>query len=1025
MPDRILHGCDGLGAIILLIAAYAIASAETLPVKKYTTADGLGYDRVNRIVPDSRGFLWFCTSEGLSRFDGYEFKNYTRAQGLPHSTINDLLELNDGTYLVATGDGLVVFNPNGRANERKSVSQAEPPMFRTFRFPSTQSEQKPSSISDLYQARDGKIWVASFGGFFRLMHQGNEWRFERIDAEAWRTKSPEFYRIVEDRFGRLWLGAYNGFLFILDPASGWSHEVQNYSVGLSVLEDDRGRIWSGTGVTTTPGIYLFDVPKPGSHPSRVGHFDAADGLSSNYWANAMMKTSDGRILVGMENGLCEFVPDAKPGEPSFRTLLKIDVVSLAEDSAGNIWIGTAANGAAKLNRRGITLFPLKESPAVIGFSSLFAGHGKELFLTWASFNLYRFDGEKVSEIRLPGIAGRSWATGQLDLRSRVDGEWWVPTGEGLARYPAVSRFEDLARTRPKRIYTVRDGLAADVLFHLYEDSRGDLWMSSFPPGKTLTRWNRKTETFQQFSDADGLPPECATAFGEDAAGNLWLGFYTTGVARFRGGRFEYFNEKFLTGLSNRIYLDARGRLWIAISNSGVVRVDNPDADKPHFVNIGAADGLASDRGNCITEDSAGRIYVGTGRGISRIEPETGRIKNYTQADGLPYNNVTVCTRDAEGSLWFTQRFNAVRLTPDPAASADPPPVFIAALRANGETVRKLSELGERIVDKLELTPDQRQIQIDFFGLSFSTGERLLYQYKLDGTDSDWSEPTVQRTVHLTLTPGSYRFLVRALNAEGAVSQNPAIVSFTILRPVWQRWWFLSFVALVMIAIAYALYRYRVAQLLKVERVRTRIATDLHDDIGASLSRMAILSEVVKQQTAGSNGSQSSALLTEIADSARGLVDSMGDIVWSIDPRRDDLQSVVRRIRQFASDVLEARGIEWDFVVPPEIETLKLDPEERQHVFLIFKEAINNIARHGEGTKSVLLSISVDGRQLTGEIKDDGCGFTPQGPDEARARGRGGNGLVNMRARAGQLGGLLEIASAPGAGTRVILQMPLR
>lgn len=188
--------------------------------------------------------------------------------------------------------------------------------------------------------------------------------------------------------------------------------------------------------------------------------------------------------------------------------------------------------------------------------------------------------------------------------------------------------------------------------------------------------------------------------------------------------------------------------------------------------------------------------------------------------------------------------------------------------------------------------------------------------------------------------------------------------------------------------------------------------------------MAILSEVVKQQTGG-NGNQASGLLTEIADSARGLVDSMSDIVWSIDPRRDDLLSVVRRIRQFASDVLEAKGIDWELRVPPEVESLKLDPEERQHLFLIFKEGINNVARHGKGTNSVSLSINVAGRELTGEIKDNGCGFTPNQPDDERAKGRGGNGLPNMRARAEQLGGRLDIASSPGAGTLLTLKVPLK
>jgi signal transduction histidine kinase len=405
-----------------------------------------------------------------------------------------------------------------------------------------------------------------------------------------------------------------------------------------------------------------------------------------------------------------------------------------------------------------------------------------------------------------------------------------------------------------------------------------------------------------------------------------------------------------------------------------------------------------------------------------LDTQTGRVKLFTTADGLPQNLVSVCKRDQRGALWFGFYQGLSRFIPEPDAPPAPPPIFISDVKVNGSAFKKLSELGNVAVENLALASDQRQIQINFFALGFSTGETLRYQYKLGNTD--WSELSDQRTVNLSLAPGSYRFLVRAVNAEGVSSQSPAVVSFSIAPPVWQRWWFLSLAALMIGGIAYATYRYRLTQLLKVERVRTRIATDLHDDIGASLSRMAILSEVVKQQTGG-NGNQASRLLTEIADSARGLVDSMGDIVWSIDPRRDDLQSVIRRIRQFASDVLEAKDITWELRVPPEIEKLKLDPEERQHLFLIFKEGINNVVRHGAGTKSVSLSIHVEGRHLTGEINDDGCGFTPQQPDETRSQGRGGNGLPNMRSRAEQLGGRLEIVSSPGAGTRLTLKVPLR
>lgn len=325
---------------------------------------------------------------------------------------------------------------------------------------------------------------------------------------------------------------------------------------------------------------------------------------------------------------------------------------------------------------------------------------------------------------------------------------------------------------------------------------------------------------------------------------------------------------------------------------------------------------------------------------------------------------------------------------------------------------------------LELGPNQNHLQVDFFGLSFAAGEVLRYQYKLEGAEADWSPLTEQRTVnYASLSPGTYRFLVRAISAEGTASPTPATVAFTILPPMWRRWWFFMLVAVVVGMIIYAIHHYRVARLLEIERVRTRIATDLHDDIGASLSEMAILSEVVRRQISATHP-EAVERLGEMARKARELVDSMSDIVWAIDPRRDDLSHVVARIRQFASSVLEGHRIAWELQTPAELASIKLTPEQRRHVFLIFKEAINNVVRHAD-CSFVLLAISITHRHLVAEIRDDGCGFTVPDLSTLGEPERQGHGLRNMQARAVELGGQLQIASAPGQGTRLTLTVPLK
>jgi signal transduction histidine kinase len=211
----------------------------------------------------------------------------------------------------------------------------------------------------------------------------------------------------------------------------------------------------------------------------------------------------------------------------------------------------------------------------------------------------------------------------------------------------------------------------------------------------------------------------------------------------------------------------------------------------------------------------------------------------------------------------------------------------------------------------------------------------------------------------------------------------------------------------------------------VEGGRSGIATDLHDDIGASLSRIAILSEVVKQTAAGAD-SESRTRLSEIADSARGLIDAMSDIVWAVDPRKDRLDDLARRVNGFASDVLEAQGIRFRPASSAQLDGVRLEPEERRHLLLIAKEAIHNAVRHS-GAREVFAELAVAGRELRLTIGDDGGGFDPDAVASAehrRRHGRGGHGLPSLAARASELGGTLAVDSAPGRGTRLTVRVPL-
>jgi ligand-binding sensor domain-containing protein/two-component sensor histidine kinase len=1037
-----------VGWTLTALAPYLLAAvsvqAERLPIKTYTTADGLAQNAVNRIVRDSRGFLWFCTDDGLSRFDGYSFTNYTTADGLPHPIVTSFLETLSGVYWVGTHYGVCQFNPKGRPqslvrrpssgvdadNERTTDNgrrATDDPMFVPYR---PNDESKTGSVNVLLEDSAGVIWIGAGRGLYRLEPMNGQWAVGFVDVGLPRDveKDMRVRALVEDRQGALWIGAGSGLYRRLPDGRTERYTTQHGLPSndvLTLLIDSNEQLWVGT----RDGLSQIAL-EPRTHQLRIiGVYTEKNGLL-NPNTRSLFQSSTGHLWIGLSTALVEWAPNASRAGSRFRRyeselgVNTLFVRTLTEDRDGNLWIGTD-NGALKLARNGFTTYTEADGLSESRVSSLFESRagdlgGMTLFSSETPLNW--FDGKRFRAIRprLPRrLAYFGWGWHQLTLQDQA-GEWWLPTGQGLVRYPKVNHVAQLATTTPKAIYTTSDGLVSNDIFRLYQDSRGDIWIVTFSEAQVgITRWERATETFHHYGEADGLPLKTliALAFSEDSAGNLWIGFETNTLARFRDGRFTLFTSEqgLPAGSICDLYLDRAGRLWIASTAGGLARLDDPGAEWPRFIIYTTAQRLSSNSINCITEDLYGRLYVGTGRGLDRLDPATGRVKPFTAADGLISGEVSVSFRDRKGDLWFGGRGGLSRLSPEPDPSQLPPPVLITGLRIGGET-HQISALGETEIGLVELGPNKNQIQMDFVALGFSPGEGLRYQYKLEGASEDWSQLADQRTVNFArLAPGRYRFLVRAVNADGVMSEQPASFSFTILPAVWQRWWFVAIVAAVGVLIAYGLYRYRVSRLVELERVRTRIASDLHDDVGAGLSRIAVLSEVARHEAG--DGSRVNERLSTIATASRELVDSMSDIVWVINPERDQLRDLTQRMRRFASDLFTSRGIEFTFRAPRSDHHLKVGADVRRHIFLIFKESVNNIVRHSGCTKADL-DLRVEGDWIVLTVTDDGAGFDPAGTSD-------GNGLANIRERARVLGGGLRMDSGKGNGTTITVTVPIR
>jgi ligand-binding sensor domain-containing protein len=996
----------GLVAPIAWMAVTVAASAAQLPVRTYTTADGLARNTVECIVQDPRGFLWFCTSDGLSRFDGYTFTNYGIEHGLPNRSATSLLISRRGVYWVGTWAGLFRFDP----------SSSPPQRFEAVTLGVGGSARLVFSLAE---DRSGSLWAGTNNGLYRLEGGKEAWEPVDVGIPVLPGGGTRVQALFADRRGALWIGVEGGVQIRRPDGRMTSYRDRRLRRGsfAALCEDREGRIWA----TDHKAVYRLNPSAGPRDPIVIRTYTVKDGLPGNR-IEALLESSDGRFWAGGFGGLGLYVPatDTFESYTTAQGLSDPGVKSLAEDNEGNLWVGAEAAGVMKIAHSGFTSYTQADGLSNMRIAAIFSDRAGEVCVSNnVNGSIDCFDGKRFRS-NLPNyphhIQYFGWGSHQHVLQDH-EGDWWVPTGQGLCRFGRTSRAEQLAGRSPKAVYTTRDGLGGNDIFRLFEDSRGDIWIVTLD-SVALNRWERATGSIHRLRGADGLPDDDNTpvAFAEDRSGQVWVGLYHGVLARFRNGHFTLYTgaDGVPAGMINLLHLDHAGRLWIGSDRGGLGRIDNPTGADPRIVRYTSSDGLSSNAVQCLTEDQMGRIYVGTGQGLDRLDPNSGRIKHYTSADGLAPGEPHLAERDRNGVLWFGSLLGLSRLEPELERAAAPPPVHIIGLQVQG-VAQPLAEFGQSAVSGLVLQPNQNQLRLDFVGLGFAPGERLRYQYRLEGADRDWSPPTEQRTInYASLRPGGYTFHVRAVNTEGTVSPRPASVTFQILAPVWQRWWFLATASIALSLLIHGFYRYRLSQLLAVERIRTRIATDLHDDVGASLSQVAILSEVVRRRIGESNP-EINAPLSRIGVISRELVDSMSDIVWSINPAKDNLYFLTQRMREFANEALMARDILLEFWALESDHQICIGAEVRRQVFLIFKESVHNVIRHANCTH-VEIAIRVEGGRLVLQVRDDGLGFDPLAAVN-------GHGLASMRDRARRLGGILDV-TADGQSTSVILEVPL-
>jgi hypothetical protein len=459
--------------------------------------------------------------------------------------------------------------------------------------------------------------------------------------------------------------------------------------------------------------------------------------------------------------------------------------------------------------------------------------------------------------------------------------------------------------------------------------------------------------------------------------------------------------------------DQQDNLWLTSPN-GIHVYSTRQNDMVHTFTM--ADGLPSLITTHITVDKENRIWVNAGAGLAMYNQQEKIWRSFNRFDGMSRDYLDGTLAITANGKIVIEQVNGLLLkdAAEILSAAEVPVLQITSITINDkEAISSPQSLKDK---RLELPFNQNNISIEFAAMDWLYPFKTNYLVKIDGVQSanTWAANPDARINLTGLAPGNYVVHIKAINSSGVWS-NEIDLSITIKPPFWQTWWFIALSLLTIAAILYWLYRYRVQQLLKMQQMRNNISRDLHDEIGSSVSSVNMLSMVAKKQLGAEH--PVTPLLTQIGLSAQNAGDSINDIIWSIHPQNDSIERIVLRMKELAAEMLEPNEIAYQLDFDNQLTQLDIPMQDRRHLFMLYKEALNNLVKYA-GCKNAFLSLQVIDKNLIMKIEDDGIGFDT-------ANHKPGNGLINMQQRADEMKAELVITASPGKGCSIALRYPLK
>lgn len=1012
-------------------------AAQEIPhfVEKLTTAEGLSSNKINDIIQDDQGFLWVATSDGLNRFDGTEVTQYFHhdsSNSIAHNYVYCLEKLPNNILAIGTEAGVSFYDGNTG-------------LFRNFYYKQNNAlDEFNNTIVRFAIDTKGNLWAASKNCIFifdtnLILKKTIFSSFTEDDASKQRLRFLERMMPINNGHVLLWL--YNGW-HISSAETGKLVKLEDspqkkqlgFLAGLASqhVPVKTGHYFPESHVFRVFQNYFLCI-KPGDDSLLL--FDAnGQKLSSSYfpynkypyvsWSHQISTIDSTRLLFLFHIYGLAIVPISwQNNEPVIHTpsmpMLETNEYGKAyRDRQGNWWLGTTEEGLQKIspNKQFFNSTDLVSNssgkPTKYEVSST-SRYGDRLWVSCYGDGFFEIDlaTGKQKHHRIKAIGNETVENFVWNTRQINNDTLWVGTQAGLFWYALSSNRN--GRVTGANKPGLLDSVAITTQF---VDSKGWVWMG-LGKGKGLCYFDpgKRQFTYCPGNSPDGYPLRYPTSIIEDKHGNLWmvndasriLVYWKRSTQQFEkitvGGK-----QSLLSNLCGMLY-DNDSTLWIGSITSGLVKFDIPSRIATYY---GHERGLINSHVSSIYKDRQERLWLVTDGGISCFNQRTATFTNYLSNDGLPvkYPTAFFYYDRLDKRLYNGGHGTLFHFDPEKMNTRQPPPkTLITSLRVNGMPYMMQSGTQAR------LKAYQNDIAIHYTAVDLVNGPQTRYAYRLIGEDSRWVTAGGQRQINFSrLAPGSYTFMVRAANNNGMWSDEIASISFYIRPRFTQTAWFYGLIVLVTGAICYLLYRFRLRQLRKTELVRSEISKNLHDEVGASLTNISLSSLLAQKQL--HNEKEVSRILERIYQDSQNVSEAMREIVWSINPQIDTLGEALPRMLRYASELLEAKGIELTADIAPEIETVKFSMQERRDLYLIFKETVNNLAKHSKATRAII-KFHLENERIIMTIADNGIGFNMHLPQT-------NNGLKNMKERSSNHRWQFDIESGLGKGTSLTLRAPV-